>query len=326
MTPGPVSKISVVVLNFNGLNYLRETMPYFLCLEYPNTEIIVVDNCSTDGSVAYLQSLAAPNLKIIRNSENRGYCKGKNLGIEKASGEFILLLDEDIKINAPSIISELLELHQRLPEVGFISLLLREGTDSNRTKLYGGFIRLFSIYSNPALPITALMRREYHRASSPDGGAVFFRKKVFLDIGGYDASQPYYLDVGDLGPRAGIYGWRTYVYNQRIFSHLGTVRKTDKPGWLWKYGYHFSGISRVMFKNYQLANLCLSFPFWIMFCLAKAARNAVRFRTLRVFSRLAFSAGLFIRNFPDTLRERRRIQQSRTVPSDVFLRISPPRI
>lgn len=326
MTQELVPKISVVVLNYNGLPYLRDTIPPLLRMEHPDTEIIVVDNHSADGSVAYIESLSAPRLKIIRNSENSGYCQGKNLGIENATGEFILLLDEDTKIDHPDILGELLDLYRRLPNTGFISLLLKENDDHETTKLYGGFMRLFSVYSNKPVSIRALMRREYHESSSPDGQAVFFKKTVFQSLGGYDTSQPYYIDVGDIGLRAVLFGYRNYVYTKRIFTHLGKIRKTNKEGWLWKYGYLFSGISRVMFKNYKLVNLYAAFPFWLIYCLTKATRNAVRYRTLRVFGRLAFSVGLFLRNLPDTLRERRRIQRSRTVPSDAFLRISPPRI
>lgn len=325
MTTESVPKISVVVLNYNGEHYLQETIPPLLRLEHPDTEIIVVDNCSTDGSVSYLNSLPAPNLKIIRHNENSGYCKGKNLGVENATGEYILLLDEDTKVDHPGILGELLELHHRLPKVGLISLLLKESDDRDTTRLYGGFMRLLSVYTNKPVSIEKLRRRDYHESSTPDGQAVFFRKKVFQSLGSYDTSQPYYIDVGDLGLRAMIFGYRNYVYTKRIFTHLGKIRKTNKEGWLWKYGYLFSGISRMMFKNYRLKNLLVAFPYWILFSFAKAVRNVIRYRTLRVFGRLGFSIWLFLRQLPDTLKERRRIQSARTVPEDTFLFVRPPK-
>lgn len=324
----PLPFVSIVVLNYNGRDYLSMTLPPLFKLTYPSYEIIVVDNHSTDDSQEYLQALANNDsrLRLVINPVNYGYGRGKNIGVEQAKGEYILLLDEDIQIDAPNIITELLELYGQLPDPGFISLLLRETTDRDRIKLYGGFISLFSIYSNRPLPVEALTRRPYHLASSPDGGAIFFRKKMFIQLGGYDISQPYYLDVGDLGLRAAIYGYRTYVYNKRIFRHLGTLRKqNNKEGWIWKYGYHFSGLSRVMFKNYRLKNLIVAYPYFCLYSVIKMIFNLLRYKDLRVASRLVFSVRFFLRDLRLIWRERQRIQARRILPTDVFLHIHPPK-
>lgn len=324
MTTNSPPLISVVILNYNGLDYLLKTVPPILRFAYPDMELVVVDNYSTDGSVEYLQSLSSPHLIIIRNKENAGYGKGKNLGVEKSSGEYVLLLDEDILIDEPNILHELLGLYKQLPSVGFISLLLKELTDQRDTKLYGGYISLFSVFSNPPLTINSLTGHNYHRAATPDGGGIFFKKSTFVSLGGYDISQPYYLDVGDLGLRAAIYGYHTYVYDGYPSCHLGTSRKKNKDGWLWKYGYHFSGLSRVMFKNYQLSNLLIAYPYFCIFCIMKTVFNLFRYKDLRVISRFLFSIRYFFINYRSLINERRNIQSGRVVPTDVFLKIKRP--
>lgn len=317
--------ISIVVLNYNGQHYLAQTIPPLLQMEYGQYDVTVVDNHSNDESIAYLKSLNDPHLTIIEHTKNFGYGAGKNSGVHAAKGEYILLLDEDILINTPTILAELLELYQRLPHVGFLSLLLREKDDMHRTKFYGGFLHRFSIYSNKPLPIRQLQKQEYHKASGPDGGALFFKKKIFERIGGYDTVQPYYLDVGDLGPRAAIFGFETYVLTKDIGIHLGTIRKTDVEYWLWKYGYNYSGLSRMMFKNYTAKNLWISYPYFCAFCVAKTAVNVIRHKDLRVISRFFFSIRLFFRNLPSTLMERRKIQSERKKRLDDFLFIKPPK-
>ncbi|MFA6197909.1 MAG: glycosyltransferase family 2 protein [Patescibacteria group bacterium] len=318
--------ISVVMLNYNGLAYLQQTIPPLLQLDYTQYEILVVDNHSTDESINFLRSASRrdPRLRLVEYQENTGYGRGKNLGVAKAKGEYILLLDEDILIETPTLLSELIQLYQRLSNPGFISLLMKEQTDQTKTKLYGGFISLFSVYANRPLSIDALSKQEFHPASSPDGGAIFFKKSTFTTLGGYDVSQPYYLDVGDLGLRAAIYGYRTYVYNKQILCHLGTARKTNKAGWLWKYGYHFSGLSRVMFKNYRLVNLLIAYPYFCLICIMKTALNMLRYRDWHVVSRFMFSVGYFFNNYKSLIKERRRIQTERTLPDDVFLKIKRP--
>ena len=89
-------KISVVMLNYNGLNYLKKTMPPILKLDYPNYEFIIVDNGSTDGSKEFIKKFR--KIRLIENHKNLGYSKGKNIGVKHAKGDYVLLLDNDILI------------------------------------------------------------------------------------------------------------------------------------------------------------------------------------------------------------------------------------
>ena len=88
--------VSVVMLNYNGLKYLKETIPPILELDYPNYEFIIVDNGSTDGSIEFINEFE--KIRLIENGENLGYSNGKNIGVWEAKGEYILSLDNDILI------------------------------------------------------------------------------------------------------------------------------------------------------------------------------------------------------------------------------------
>ncbi len=98
--------VSVIILNWNRIDDTFECLKHVENLTYPNKEIVVVDNGSTDGSKQRLRSLK--NIKFVDNSENRGFTGGHIDGIEHSNGEYILLLNNDAAIK-PDYIEKALE-------------------------------------------------------------------------------------------------------------------------------------------------------------------------------------------------------------------------
>lgn len=88
--------VSVIILNWNGSDYLRKCVESVIETDYPSNllEVTVVDNCSTDGS-ARLAKKMYPQIKLIENRRNLGFCLGNNIGIKHASGDLIILLNND---------------------------------------------------------------------------------------------------------------------------------------------------------------------------------------------------------------------------------------
>jgi glycosyltransferase involved in cell wall biosynthesis len=85
--------VTVVVPNFNGANYLRDSIDSVLAQDYTNLEVIVVDDGSTDASITILESYAG-NITLVKQS-NKGSAAARNSGLSLAKGEFIALLDSD---------------------------------------------------------------------------------------------------------------------------------------------------------------------------------------------------------------------------------------
>ncbi|HBR02768.1 MAG TPA: hypothetical protein DD738_09165 [Ruminiclostridium sp.] len=94
-----IPEVSVIVLTYNNLAYNRQCIQsIFEKTAYPNFNVIIVDNQSTDGTRDYLQELDAKriqNLQIIFNEENKGFAAGNNIGIHVARGDYVLLLNND---------------------------------------------------------------------------------------------------------------------------------------------------------------------------------------------------------------------------------------
>ena|ERR1700681_3309672 len=111
----------IVVLNWNGLSDTLACLESLQRLHYPERRIVVVDNCSTDGSVDGLRRAAAPpTIDIIEAGTNLGYAGGNNLGIRYAldrGADFILVLNNDTTAD-PMLVNELVAAADRHPEAG----------------------------------------------------------------------------------------------------------------------------------------------------------------------------------------------------------------
>lgn len=87
-------KASVIVLSWNGKPYLEDCLSALLAQSYPDFEVILVDNASTDGSADFVAE-RFPRVRIIRNSRNLGFAAGMNVGLKAAQGEILVLLNQD---------------------------------------------------------------------------------------------------------------------------------------------------------------------------------------------------------------------------------------
>src|SRR3972149_5022503 len=87
--------VSVIVVNWNGKEYLGECLRSLRAQTFSDFEVVLVDNGSTDGSVEYVQGNFAGGVRILENAQNEGFSGGNNRGIREASGKYIVLLNND---------------------------------------------------------------------------------------------------------------------------------------------------------------------------------------------------------------------------------------
>jgi GT2 family glycosyltransferase len=135
-------KASVVVLSWNGKKYLSKCISSVIDQTWKDIEIILVDNHSTDGSVEDLMVKHGSHLrKIIRSPENVGFAKGMNMGIEAATGDFVLLLNQDVFLDR-RFIGTAVELFQRNKEIAILGGLEKRWDGDQLTEVVvsqGGF-------------------------------------------------------------------------------------------------------------------------------------------------------------------------------------------
>jgi GT2 family glycosyltransferase/spore maturation protein CgeB len=107
-TGGPL--VSVIVPTRDGLDHVRRLLPALESLAYRDLELILVDNGSRDGTVAFVRSLGSRYpIRIIENADNRSYSEANNQGIETARGELILLLNNDAEPAGPHVLGHMVE-------------------------------------------------------------------------------------------------------------------------------------------------------------------------------------------------------------------------
>ncbi len=141
--------VSIIIVNYNGVGFLRSCLERVYAQPYRPIEVIVVDNNSSDGSADIVEG-QFPGAKLIRNQENLGFAGGNNLGVERARGEFVILLNNDTEVERSWIPPMLLLLES--PSVGVVtSKVITDGVpqefyEMNGTINYLGYniMRVFS--------------------------------------------------------------------------------------------------------------------------------------------------------------------------------------
>lgn len=127
MTRAP--RASVVMTTYNASRHLRETIEGILAQTFADFEFVIVDDCSSDDTVAIIEGYRDPRIRLIRNPENKGISATRNIGIDAARGDYLAALDHD-DISLPERLARqvaFLDAHPRAVLVGTAAKLLENG-------------------------------------------------------------------------------------------------------------------------------------------------------------------------------------------------------
>jgi len=209
--------VSVIVLNYNAGELLLNCIESIKKSVYKNLEIIVVDNISTDKSQKACKE-KYPDIKLIQNDENFGYCEGNNIGIREAKGDYIIILNPDTIVES-SWIEELISAYNKfgdgLYQPKFFSLdekLVLQST-GYMLHIFGfGFARDKGKISDEK--IEAIEKINY-----ASGTCLFTSKAVLDKVGLLDPFLFLYHDDLDLGWRAAQMGIDSFYVPKSIIYH-----------------------------------------------------------------------------------------------------------
>jgi hypothetical protein len=209
--------VSVIVLNYNAGKLLLNCIESIKKSAYKNLEIIVVDNISTDKSQKACKE-KYPDIKLIQNNENFGYCEGNNIGIREAKGDYIIILNPDTIVES-SWIEELISAYNKfgdgLYQPKFFSLdekLVLQST-GNMLHIFGfGFARDKGKISEEKME--AIEKINY-----ASGTCLFTSKAVLDKVGLLDPFLFLYHDDLDLGWRAAQIGIDSFYVPKSIIYH-----------------------------------------------------------------------------------------------------------
>ncbi|HEY5325868.1 MAG TPA: glycosyltransferase, partial [Mucilaginibacter sp.] len=148
MTNDPMTndtpKVAVVILNWNGINHLQQFLPSVLSSVWPNLEIIIGDNASTDGSVEFIRH-EYPSIKIIQNDRNYGFTGGYNKILALVDADYYILLNSDVEVS-PGWITPVIALMENDPLIAAAAPKIKAFGQKNHFEhagAAGGFIDKF---------------------------------------------------------------------------------------------------------------------------------------------------------------------------------------
>lgn len=217
------AKATVVILNWNGLAYLEHCLSTVLAQTYPNFEVVLVDNGSTDGSAGWVAD-HFPQVRVIALTENLGFAAGNNQAIAQSDGEYVVTLNNDTWVE-PQWLAELVRAAELDPQVGMCAskmLFARHPEMINSTGI--SMDRVGIAWDRQGGETDNREERAVIEVFGPCAGAALYRRTMLEQIGLFDIDFFAYLEDVDLAWRAQLCGWRClYSPQARVYHvHSGT--------------------------------------------------------------------------------------------------------
>ncbi len=219
MAPIKDRSVSIIIPNFNGEDVLQEYLPYTLqaiqAQDIP-FEVIVVDDSSSDNSVAVLQK-RFPTVTIIENATNQGFAKSCNVGITKATMSYTLLLNSDIQLTE-GYFNELWKFLEQEDTFGVMGKILNpDGSAEILEKsmsLQTSVLKIKNSESKLKRPVLTPFL---------SGANALVHTDKLKTLNGFDAIfSPFYSEDADLSLRAWRMGWKCYMEPKSVCYHLGS--------------------------------------------------------------------------------------------------------
>ena len=209
--------ISIVILNYNAEEFLDECISSIYKTEKVNFEIILVDNASNDKSYRECTQ-KFPEIKLIENKKNLGYCEGNNIGIRASKGEFVVVLNPDTVVT-PTWLYELIHTYQENGD-GIYQPKILATTDHNMLLSSGQFIQLFGFgYSRGKGEENVQQNNGIEKIGYASGTCLFTSKTILEKLNGFDPFLFAYHDDLDLCWRAAMLGINSFYVPTSIIFH-----------------------------------------------------------------------------------------------------------
>ena len=212
------SLISIIVLNYNAGELLLNCINSLMKSTYQNIEILVVDNISSDDSHTKCKK-QFPDIKLIQNRKNLGYCGGNNVGIKEAKGEFIVILNPDTIVEEnwlDEMFNAFNEFGDGLYQPKIISL-----NESDIIQSTGNMIHVFGFgFARDKGKKIIEKKEEIEKIGYASGTCLFTTKEVLEKVGLLDEFLFLYHDDLDFGWRAAQIGINSYYVPKSKIFHV----------------------------------------------------------------------------------------------------------
>lgn len=319
-------KVSIVIVNYNGKEYLDRCIESILLSETKGLEIIVVDNGSEDGSVEMMsKKYEKANVIFVRLDRNYGPARARNEGVKVSKGEYLSFLDNDTIVHSDWV-REAVKLFDKEKNIGIIQCKLLLNKERNKFDYIGDFI---SQYGFLVQPIQGGEKDEGQFNTSLEilsakSAGMLMRKDVFKKIGGFDEDYFIYVEETDLGWRTWLIGYKVkYLPTSIVYHEFGTstVILGDNTS---NYNAKYHGTKNyimTLIKNFGFLNLIKILPIHIFLWLGISVWLII-FKN-KVKDALLILRGILwnIKNIRNILEKRYIIQKHRAIREKDLMKI-----
>lgn len=305
--------VSVVIVNFNGKDLLKTCLKTLLKTDYPNYDVIIVDNASTDGSSDAIKSIVNfdSRVKLVQNANNVGHSEGCNIGAQLSKAQYVVFVDSDIEFIANDWLAELVNIMKKDKTVGLAQAKIVISENQNRLEYFCKYVDALGTWSaNYGLNAGKLEHNFELLAAS--AGCCIISRELFTKVGKFDGDYFIYDDDTDLSMRVRLLGYAVLFVSSSVVIHRSSVLRGVSGGML----YHSSkNRMHTAIKNYELRNVSWRFPLLCFFTLLgstgffiskkhQEAKSSLRglINTIKDFQKIWFKRLVF--------QQKRRIKDS----------------
>ncbi|MBP3886687.1 MAG: glycosyltransferase family 2 protein [Cellulosilyticum sp.] len=252
-----MSKVSIVIPNYNGMNYLKSCIESLRIQDNLEFETIIIDNASQDSDYKWVKE-EYPDIIWKKLNQNYGFSSAVNEGIKMAKGEYVLLLNNDTVLEA-DFVSQMVKAIERDKRIfGVSSKMIAYHNHSMMDDAGDEYTVLGWAYkTGDGKPVEQFTKRK--RVFSACAGAALYRKEVFDKIGLFDENFFAYMEDVDVSYRARIYGYyNVYCPDAKVY-HIGSATSGSKYN---EFKVRLAARNNVYvpYKNMPFIQLLINFP------------------------------------------------------------------
>lgn len=304
------SDVSIVILNYNGINYLESYLPSVLYSSKELINVYVIDNASTDGSVEYLHEWY-PEVKIISLDKNYGFAEGYNQGLKKINSKYIVILNSDVEVERYWLdpIIKIMNANDQIVSVQPTIKSLENRDSYEYAGAAGGYLDKwgYPFCKGRILDTIEKTQNIYsgtHEVFWTSGAAMVTRTKIFKKLGGFDKDFFAHQEEIDFCWRAKRAGYKCLATNDSTVYHMGGGTLTygsDKKVYL-----NFRNNLLMLLKNERKSRLLYLIPLRLILDGVAGVKFLLsgKFKSTLAILKAHFA---FYGAFPKTLTKRRRI-------------------
>jgi GT2 family glycosyltransferase len=311
-----IKKIAIVILNWNGKKYLESFLPSVCSSTYPNLEIVIGDNGSSDGSVLFLQE-EYPFIRVIETGVNLGFTGGYNEVLKAVEADYFILLNSDVEVT-PNWVEPLITLMEKDPSIAACQPKIRAYYQKNEFEhagAAGGFIDKFGypFCAGRILDTVETDQGQYNSSREifwASGAALCIKAAAWKKAQGFDRDFFAHMEEIDLCWRLKAMGYKIWYCSESVVYHVGggTLNK-ENP---FKTYLNFRNNLFMLQKNlpFWRSLFTIFIRFWLdflallHFLLQGKRKDAIAVSKAHVN---------FFRNFKKTVRKRKQIKKTKSI-------------